>query len=552
MTLQLPLEEVYHMACARMSQGLMDSAESLFIALLREIPDEPRFLGMLGALRIQQGLNQEAAALCQQAHLSDPASPLHGTNLASALFGLNRAQEAVDLLRAVCTEHPRHVMAHYNLGNFLRDIDPEQSVAAYLKALEIEPQHLNAMNNMGTVLIGLGRYDEAGELFKKVMAIDTENASAAGNQALLAATQGDHLSAIELYHRVPPSGDARLAAGVRFNQSMSMIRIGRYEEAFPLYEWRWHGSATLTNGYRFTPERQWRGEPLKGQRLLVWGEQGFGDTLQFVRYLTLAAAREPVRLTLAVHPALLRLFQNSLPMVEVIDRQTMPQNLNDVWDYHCPVMSLALALAHPQPVRKSEVPRQTPYLLADPTEVQQWQERLDQLEPQRPLRVGLSWRVGQDEIAGRSFQLGQTGPLMNLPGVRFYRLTRPEPNRPTEPTPPGLNLIDLSADLHDFAATAAFMQCLDLVVSVDTSVLHLAGALGRPALGVFQPHGGNFFDLGEGAQTWYPSMTVWRQHTPGDWSGLFERVAMHLSEMAASRSATAPKKRKPSKRAQKV
>ncbi len=547
-TLQLPLEDVYQMACAHMSKGQIETAEPLFISLLRERPDEPRFLGMLGALRIQQGLNQEAAALCQQAHLSDPASPLHGTNLASALFALNRAQEAIDLLRTVCKDHPRHPMAHYNLGNFLRDIDPEQSVAAYLKVLEIDPQHLNAMNNMGTVLLGLGRYDEADELFKKVMALDAENASAAGNKALLAATKGDHKSAIELYNRVPPSGDSMLAAGVRFNQSMSLIRVGRYEEAFPLYEWRWQGSSTLYNGYRFTTERQWRGEALKGKRLLVWGEQGFGDTLQFVRYLPLVAALHPARLTLAVHPAVLRLFQNSLPMVEVIDRQNMPQNLGDVWDYHCPVMSLALALAHPQPVRKSEVPRQTPYLHADQAEVQQWEQRLALIEPQRPLRVGLSWRVGQEEIAGRSFKLDQTRPLMKLPGVRFYRLTRSESNRPTDPTPAGLNLVDLSADMHDFAATAAFMKCLDLVISVDSAVLHLAGALGLPTLGVFQPHGGNFFDIGEGEQTWYPTVTVWRQSEMGDWEGLFERVAQRLLEMASPPQTRSPAKTKNAKR----
>lgn len=540
--LQLPPSEVYRLACSHLSEERLDSAEAMFLALLQQIPGEPRVLGMLGALRLKQNRLEEAVALCSQANSAEPASPLHKINLASALAGLQRTDEALVLLRQTCADHPEHVMAHYNLGNFLRET--QQTVAAleaYQAVLTLDPKHLSAMNNMATLLIDLGRYEEAQTLFNQVLAIDASNANAAGNRALLAATQGDHASAVELYKQVPPSTDIKLSAGVRFNQSLSMIRVGNYEQGFPLYEWRWKGSPTLLNGYRYSSERQWRGEPLQGRRLLVWGEQGFGDTLQFVRYLPLVAARQPARLALAAHPALLRLFRQSLPMVEVLDRETLRNELESHWDYHCPIMSLALATAHPEPVRKSQVPRQVPYLRADAAEVARWENRLASTEPSRPLRVGLSWLTGQTENGGRSFELKETGPLMNLPGVRFYRLTRAEPTRTTEATPEGLELFDFSSDLKDFASTAAFMHGLDLVLSVDTSVLHIAGALGLPTLGLYPTHGGNFFDVEEGQQTWYPSVTVWRQRTMGDWNGLLQRVAQRLLELRAQQTPdTAP------------
>ena len=214
---------------------------------------------------------------------------------------------------------------------------------------------------------------------------DAANASASGNLALLAATQWQDQNAVDLYNQVPPSNDPRLNAGVRFNQSLSLIRIGNYELGFPLYEWRWRGSPTLYHLYRFTPEQQWRGEPLQGKRLLVWGEQGFGDTLQFVRYLGLVAERQPARLTLLTHPALLRLFKLSLPpTVEVLERSTMPSpELGPEWDFHCQIMSLALAIAHPEPVRKSQVPRESPYLRADEAEVLRWEKKLSGIEPER-------------------------------------------------------------------------------------------------------------------------------------------------------------------------
>jgi len=531
----LPPDALYPQACAHLSAGRLDLAEPLFLTLLQQQPGDPNALGMLGALRLQQQRLDDALTLCAQAHTAAPESPLHGVNLASALAGLGRLHEALALLRNVCTSHPRYPLAHYNLGNFLREARQEQAAAdAYRAVLALDPQHLNALNNLGTVLTSLGHYGEADALFKQVLALDARNASAAGNLALLAATQGDHASAAAQYAHVPPSADQRMTAGVRFNQSLSLIRLGNYEEGFPLYESRWQGSPTLHRGYRFTPERQWRGEPLAGERLLVWDEQGFGDTLQCVRYLPHVAARSPARLTLATHPALLRLFRQSLPpSIEVIDRNTLPPALGQAWDFHCPIMSLPLGLAHPGPVRKAEVPGNTPYLRADAAEVERWERRLTSLEPTRPLRVGLSWRTGQADNGGRCFGLDEAGPLANLPGVRFYRLTRTEPNRPAEPTPEGLDLVDLTADLSDFAATAALMQCLDEVVSVDTSVLHLAGALNRPTLGVFPTHGGNFFDVAEGVQTWYPSLTVWRQPTMGDWPALLARVAQRLGEIQA-------------------
>ncbi|NML97864.1 tetratricopeptide repeat protein [Paraburkholderia sp. RP-4-7] len=522
-------DEAYALACRKLADGQLDVAESLLLALARQMPLHGSVLGMLGALRLQQGRLPEAIDHCEAARSADPASALHPTNLATALAGTGQPDAAINLLREVCAAHPGFVLAHYNLGNFLRDADePSAAEAAYRAALAIDPAHVSCLTNLGTVLLGLGRYDEAEALFREALERDPRNASAAGNLALSAATRGDHAKAADTYASVLPIADAATADGVRFNRSLSLIRLGRYEEAFPLYESRWQGSRDLHHAYRYSSAQQWRGEPLAGKRLLVWGEQGFGDTLQFARYLPLVAARGPASLTLAVHPALVRLFRQSFPGVDVIAETGLPAQSGDAWDWHCPIMSVALALAHPGPVRKAGISDEIPYLHADSADIAQWEGRLASLEPTRPLRIGLSWRAGPKDKGERGFDLDLARPLAGLPNLRFYRLTRAETYRGAEPTPDGVDLVDPTADLTDFAATAALIGCLDYVISVDTSVLHLAGALGKQALGLLPAHGGNWFEPGEGQQPWYPTVTVWRQAAIGDWPSLLERVAEAL------------------------
>ncbi|MEN6621037.1 MAG: glycosyltransferase family 9 protein, partial [Smithella sp.] len=299
------------------------------------------------------------------------------------------------------------------------------------------------------------------------------------------------------------------------------------DEGWRQYEWRWQ--ATHLKRYD-TPKPLWQGEAAVGRILLIQSEQGFGDTLQFCRYASLAAAKG-LRVVLEVQPALVRLMKSLSGIERVIP---MGQPLPD-FDFYCPTMSLPTAFN----TRVETIPSDVPYLFAAPEAVNSWKNRLPE-SSKKMLKVGLVWagssRTNSIELVSvdhrRSINPELLAPLMDVDGIQFFSLQKLGPSAPKE-----FGLVDMTAECRDFADTAALIANLDLVISVDTAVAHLAGALGKPVwiLNRFDSCW-RWMETREDSP-WYPTLRLFRQPYPGDWSSVVLRVRHELKKLSASKFA---------------
>jgi hypothetical protein len=306
---------------------------------------------------------------------------------------------------------------------------------------------------------------------------------------------------------------------------MTLLRAGRYEEGWREYEWRWK-THQLASSVRDFSQPRWEGGALDGRVLLVHAEQGFGDTLQFCRY----AKRVEGRVVLEVPSALVGLMQSMGGGVQVVAKgDVLP-----AFDVHCPMMSLPVLIeTAPDPVSNA-----APYLHAAPERAADWQARLAELPG---LRVGLVWAGGarpdQPTLGAvnrrRSMTLAALAPLSAIAGVRLVSLQKGGPAEEVSQAPSGMQIHDFTAELHDFSDTAALIEALDLVISVDTAVAHLAGGLGKPVWLM------NRFDscwrwLTERRDSpWYPTLVQYRQPAPGDWDSVVADVACDLAALAS-------------------
>ena len=403
-------------------------------------------------------------------------------NRGNALTELGRAAEAVADYDAALSMAPGHPLALYNRGNALRHLGREpEAIAAYDRALAAAPQHLNAWLNRGLSLAALNRHQEAVASYGKALAIQPDFADA------------------------------------HFNAAMSFLTIGDYARGLAEYEWRWKRTGmTVRKEFRRPP---WLGEmPLAGKTILLHAEQGLGDTVQFVRYV-LRLAQMGARVVLEVPPALKELLAGLDGVAAVIGRgEPLPP-----YDVHCPLGSLPLALK----TDASNIPAEIPYLRAAGPALDKWRPRLEKLPSPR---VVLSWSGSgaHPNDRNRSLSLKQLDPLLSAPSLSFISVQRELRSGDADALSRDPRVLNLGPELDDFSDTAAVLTLCDLVISVDTSVAHVAGALGRPAFVLlpFQPDWR--WMLGRDASPWYPAMRLFRQTAIGDWSGVIARVCSAL------------------------
>jgi len=403
---------------------------------------------------------------------------------------LDRLDEAEASCRRALQIKPDYAEVHSNLGAILKDLGrPREAEASCRRALEIQPDCVLAHSNLGIILREMGRLEDAAEHCRQALRIKPDFVAA------------------------------------HINLSMALLALGQLTEGWEEYEWRWQGEQLGSHRGAFT-QPQWRGEAATGRTLLLRSEQGLGDTLQFCRYASLAAAAG-MRVILAVQPPLVRLLRSldGVELVQEIGAEFPP------FDFHCPLLSMPLALK----TTLSTIPAAASYLHADQVQVDAWRARLAAL-PKRGFRVGLVWsgtpRIGFSHLAAvdrrRSIDPKQLARLVELSGFHFFSLQKDGQSAPAE-----FQLTDFMGEMEDFADTAALIANLDLVISVDTAVAHLAGALGKPVwvLDRFDPCWR--WLTGRQDSPWYPSLRLFRQPTPGDWQTVIERVAQELAHFSA-------------------
>lgn len=451
-----------------------------------------------GNLLAAEGKLADAEACYRRALKHAPASAVVLTNLAQVLRQDGRVEEAVRCCNQALEANPDHAPA-LDLQGTLQRMQGffTEAVASYRSALERDPRALHTLNNLGITLLALRRVDEAMSCFDEAIAIDPDSANA------------------------------------HYDRAITWLLSGDFDRGWREYEWRWiHDAGMRERAGRYTQPR-WRGEDPAGKTILLHSEQGYGDAIQFIRYAPLLAEKGANVLVHCPEP-LVRLL-NTVPGLAGRVMSELPEGLKT--DYHCPLMSLPLLFN----TTLQSVPASVPYLAAEAGQVRSWSARL----PAGRLRVGLAWssdahRHGDGNVVwskqSRSCPGAALAPLQAVTGVCFISLQKDPP--PADAA--ALELTDWMEEIGDFADTAALVSSLDLVISIDTAVAHLAGALGKPVW-LLLPFDGEWrWLLERGDSPWYPTASLFRQRHPGDWGQVMTEVTAALREAAAGSPPSGP------------
>ncbi|MFC5354297.1 tetratricopeptide repeat protein [Azospirillum himalayense] len=509
------------LATARQEAGMTASAVAAVRCALALRPAFPEALSNLCVMLGAQGRHEEAVIAARRALRLDRAHAEALCNLGAQLTELRRPAEAVPALRRAVVLAPDLADGWGNLGSALLGERRVTAAAAVLaRAIVLAPEHVGNRSNQASALLASDRAAVAEAALRVALALDPSHTAALSNLGSARQSQGRPEEAIRAFRRAvavdPEHADAW------WNLSLSLLQTGALAEGWTAYEWRWRRVAFAATEAA-PPMPCWSGGPLDGRTILLYGEQGLGDMIQFSRYAPLVAQRGAT-VRLRVPRPLLRLFER-LPGVAAVSATDEPMPEADLC---CPLMSLP----HRFDTRLETIPGIFPYLSADPAAVAAWRARLG-----GGVKVGLVWagnpRYEADRL--RSLPAGHLAPLLAIPGVRLFSLQK-EP-RPGDAAALGLALggsvVDLAPELGDFADTAAALTALDLLVAVDTAVAHLAGALGLPVWTLLREPSDWRWLTGMDRSPWYPSMRLFRQTVPRDWTGPLAQVADGLRRMAA-------------------
>ena len=476
---------------------------------LVEVPGDAEMLTLSGALARRKGDLEGALECFVRAADLAPTVAQFRNNLGVVLEELGRHQEAVGYYRQALTLKPDYGEARCNLANALQAMGrTDEAIQQYRETLAHDPSHLDARYNLANALRRQGRLQEASECYRRVVATDPRRLCGWINLGATLHALGDVDQAIEAQRTAlsldPDSADAH------WNLALSLLAAGDYRNGWREYQWRLGGERFPTAA---AGKPMWDGAPLAGRTLLLRSEQGFGDTLQFYRYAALLA-REGVRVLLECRPELLPLLSRQKHGIRCFAAGEEPPPF-DTFAY---LMSLPFLLG----CTLSNLPARVPYLEPDPALSAHWEKAL---KGSASCRVGLAWAgsAGYSNDRSRSLPLHLLKPLAGIPGVRLYSL-QIGGAAALDAEPWGRGVHDLSAALSDFAVTAAVIANLDLVVSVDTAVAHLAGALGKPVyLMLASPAEWRW--LRERADSpWYPTMRLYRQERGGEWGEVIDAV----------------------------
>jgi len=443
-------------------------------------------------------------------------------NLGTSLWFLGRLDAAEEHYRRAHEIHPSSHSSLNNLANIQRTLGRlDEAEANYRRALELLPSSIEATINLGVVLSDLGRLEESEDLLRRALEQRPGIPDVHLNLGTTLTRMGRPDEAISFYEtaiRLRPVDFAE----ARRNRGMHLLSIGDFEQGWPEYEWRWR---CFGKGLPTADRPLWNGEDLEGRSILLFAEQGFGDAIQFFRYTALVKKRG-ADVTLACRPPQMRLFRRS-PWV---DRLVPLDEVFQKTDYQLLLMSFPAVLN----TRLDSIPANVPYLSADPEAVATWGSLLARSGD--GLKIGIAWQGNpkHPEDARRSFPLSALAPLASVPGVRLIRLQHGHGSEQLERLNGMFKVEDpfseAGLDDWDYLDAANLIENLDLVVTMDSSIAHLAGALGKPVW-VALPFASEWRWLRERDDSpWYPSMRLFRQRRDGDWDEVFERMSDSLKE----------------------
>lgn len=459
----------------------------------------------------------EAASL---AHILYQQNPQNGDvlHLLAMVAGRNaRLDLAIKLLEMAITLKPNSPSFHLHLGEFYERQDAlPQAEARYHRAIQLKPDFVHAHVNLGNVLFKQEDQDGAMAAYLSATARDGQADAALYNLGILHQEKGQHTEALQVFERAIAAHPYN--AQVHTARAFSLLMLERFEEGWQAYGWRWK---LPDNTPRQCAQPLWDGTDPQGKRLYIYTEQGFGDALMFARYLPMVRARGAT-LLLECKPELWQLFRSSGLADRVVARADGDASEPPFdFDYHRPLLDLPAFYTVSEPT----IPQRVPYLTASPDLVARWRERLQGLPG---LRVAIAWSGNPKTSVNRqrACTLSLFEPLLAIPHISFISVQKGLPAQQLHAA--RHTITDMDPLLTDFSETAALLTHVDLLISTDTAVVHLAGALGRPVW-VLLHHASEWRWLRERTDSpWYPTARLFRQTTSGDWPELMARVATAL------------------------
>jgi len=546
-------EALCNRGAALMALGRNDEALASYDRALAVAPEFGEALSNRGNALKALGRLDDALASYDRALIvrSDDAQALF--NRGVTLHELERFDLALESYDRVLAGSPDHIEALLNRGDVLRQLGRlEDALAGYDHALATRPDYAEALSNRGDVLKALRRFDDALASYDaalrlrpddpvalsnravtlqaldrldealascdRALAVCAESAKALNNRASVLQELCRFDEALATYDRA--AAIAPDYAEVQMNRALLLLLAGDFARGWPAYEWRRKLPSWVERGFT---QDEWSGEQVDGKRLLLHAEQGFGDTIQFARYAALAAGRG-ADVILEVQPSLALLLGGLFDArVVAAGRDQLPS-----FDLHCPLLSLPHMFA----TTLATIPGGVPYIVAPADRIAAWAQRL----PADGLRVGLAWSGHPDNVRDheRSIPFARLAPLIRVPGTRFVSLQKDVRAADVDDVRRCGDIIDLSAELRDFADTAAVIAQLDLVITVDTAVAHLAGAMGKP-LWLLLPRVPDFrWLLDRATSPWYPTARLFRKGAVDTWDAVIADVATELSARVAS------------------
>jgi Flp pilus assembly protein TadD len=462
-----------------------------------------------------RGQFREAASYYQQLVQLEPGHGEALHNLGLMLAKQQQFAEALAWYDRALASNAQYADAHYHKGNALRSLRRlSEAVEAYRAALRLRPDFAEARGGLGNALAGLGRAADALAEHQEAVRLKPDSPEGHSNVGLALAHLGRHDEALASYNRAlelrPDFVDAH------YNRSLTLLTLGNFSQGWSEFEWRWRYPWSAPRNFS---QPLWDGRPLAGQTILLHSEQGLGDTIQFIRYAPLVKARGG-QVVVECQPALVPLLTGCHGIDLLIGRcAALP-----AFTVHSPLVSLGRVFE----TGLATIPAEIPYLQAEPARVEHWRREVG---APGGFKIGIAWQ-GSSAYRWdfhRSVRLAAFAPLAQVPGVRLISLQKGHGVEQIGNV--NFEVADLGSrfDPASFADVAAAVMDLDLIVTVDTAIGHLAGALGRPVWVALSFAPDWRWLLARPDSPWYPTMRLFRQERFGDWEGVFNRIAAELS-----------------------
>ena len=547
-------------AVALHQRGQLVEAEQMYRNILRVAPDHFDATRLLGVILLQRRQLFEGEQLIARALQIKPNDPSALNNRGNALKELQRFDEALASYDKAIALKPDNSEAFNNRGVVLKELKRfDEALISYDKAIALNPNYAEALNNRGNVLTDLKRLDEALASYDKAIALKADYVNAVNNrgnalrqlnrfdEALVSYdtaialnpnyaeafnNRGNVLRDLKRIDEALASYDEAIAIKPNYadgylNRALSRLLVGRYQEAWTDYEWRWEAKDFLGKRPNIRLPT-WRGEDLSGHHLLVLSEQGMGDIIQFARYLPLLAECK-CKITFAAPANLIRLLRPSIQSVEIVSELDCIQGI----DFQIALMSL------PQwfNTEVSSIPHTVPYLTVEPELEAHWRSRIGA----HGFKIGIAWQGNPSAKidAGRSVPLEEFFRLSHIPGVRLISLQKHIGLDQLARLPRDVKIEVFDDDLDNgpdaFIDTAAAMNGLDLIITSDTSIAHLAGALGRPTWVALRHVPDWRWLLDRNDSPWYPTLRLFRQPQRDEWTQAFARIEQELKRYMEER-----------------